>query len=343
MAIEIVETHELIRTVEHMPPLTSYWLDLAFPTVHLSQSEFIDFDVVDHKRRLAPFVAPTVQGQPMVQRGYSTRKFKPAYIKPKDPVDPARLLRRRAGERLTGSMTPSQREDAIIADILNDHRTGIERRWEWMAARAVIDGAVTIVGENYPEVQLSFGRHADHTKVLVGTALWSDTANSNPLTAIENWSMEMFNRSGYPATRVTFGTAAWQSFINHPKVKDMLDTRRGSENAIETGPGEASPFQWRGRLKSANIELYVYNDFYEDNLGVAQPFMSANDVVLTGQAIDGVRAFGAIMDKKANWEAVPIFPKMWEQEDPSGIFLMTQSAPLMIPTRPNNSMKVTVL
>lgn len=343
MAIEITETHELIRTIERFPPLSSYWLDLCFPSAHFSNTEFIDFDIVDKGRRLAPFVAPTVQGQPMVSRGHSVRKFKPAYIKPKDPVDVSRLLTRRAGEIFGGSnATPQSREDAIVGDILNDHRTGIERRWEWMAARAVIDGAIIIEGENYPRVQLSFGRNAGHTKVLAGAALWTDAA-SNPNDDIEAWGLEMFTNSGYPISRITFGPMAWRAFANNVAVKAMLETRRGSSNVIETGPQAAGqPFQYRGTLGSAAIELYVYNDSYEDNQGTSVPMMSTNDIVLTAASVDGIRAFGAIMDKKANWEARPMFPKMWEQEDPSGIFIMTQSAPLMIPARPNATMKVTV-
>lgn len=344
MAFEIVETHELVRTIELFPVQSSYWLDLCFPSVHLSNSEFIDFDIVDKGRRLAPFVAPTVQGQPMVNRGHSVRKFKPAYIKPKDPVDPARLLRRRAGELFnSNAATPQSREQAIIGDILSDHREGIERRWEWMAARAVIDGAIIIEGENYPRVQLSFGRNAAHTKTLAGTAMWTDDT-SDPLTDIETWGLEFFTNSGYPIDRITFGPMAWKSFANNPQVQRMLETRRGSTNAIETGPGQASlPAQDRGQLGSAAIDLVVYNDMYEDNTGVSVPMMGTNDIVLTSRAgIDGIRAYGAIMDKKANWEAMPIFPKMWEQEDPSGLFIMTQSAPLMIPGRPNASMKVTV-
>jgi hypothetical protein len=342
MAFDIIETHELVRTVSLFPPQSSYWLDLLYPSVHLSNTEFIDFDLVDRGRRLAPFVAPTVQGQPMVNRGHSVRKFKPAYVKPKDPVDPARLLRRRAGEMFGSSnATPQSREQAIIADILNDHREGIERRWEWMAARATIDGAVIIEGENYPKVSLSFGRAAGHTKTLSGAALWSDAA-STPLDDIEAWGLEFLTNSGYPIDRITFGPAAWSAFANNPQVKAMLETRRGSTNAIETGPGQASPAQNRGTLGSANIELFVYNDQYEDNTGVAVPMMNTNDIVLTSRGLDGIRAFGAIMDKKANWEAMPIFPKMWEQEDPSGLFIMTQSAPLMIPARPNASMRVTV-
>lgn len=342
MAFEITETHELIRVVELRPQKSSYWRDLLFGSVHLSNTEYIDFDIVDHARRLAPFVAPNVQGQPMVERGHSLRKFKPAYLKPKNAVTPDRLLTRRAGELLRGNtnVSPQAREDAIVADILNMHVDSIERRWEWMAARAAIDGAVTVVGENYPEVTLSFGRNASHTKTLA--TAWTDTVNSNPLNDIDAWNTEMMTNAGYPITRLTFGPMAFQAFINHPAVKDMLETRRGSTTSIETGPGTGQPSQYRGTLKSANIDLYVYADQYEDNEGVVQQMMSTNDVVATGDGFDGIQAFGAIMDRKANYEAVPIFPKMWEQEDPSGLFLMTQSAPLMIPGRPNASMRITV-
>jgi hypothetical protein len=343
MAIEVTETHELIRTIELMPPQSSYWLDLCFPSVHLSNTEYIDFDLVDKGRRLAPFVAPTVQGQPMTNRGHSVRKFKPAYVKPKDSVDPGRLLKRRAGEFFGNTQaTPQSREDAIIADILSDHRDAIYRRWEWMAARAVIDGAVIIEGENYPRVSLSFGRDASLTKTLTLGARW-DQSTGLPLDNIEDWGLEMMQLSGYPIDRITFGTAAWKAFANNPQVQNMLETRRGSTNAIETGPRSAAqPFQSRGQLGSAAIDLYVYNDAYEDNQGTLVPMMSADDIVLTSRGIDGIRAFGAIMDKKANYESRPIFPKMWEQEDPSGLFIMTQSAPLMIPARPNGSMRVTV-
>jgi hypothetical protein len=329
--MELYETHEMIGVIERLPPLTTYWLDLCFPGLVASDSEFIDFDLVDKGRRLAPFVAPTVQGVPMVAQGYSTRKFKPAYIKPKDTFNPTRVLQRRAGEPFGGTQSPQQRRDAILADILDEHRKGIVRRWEWMACRAAVDGSITIAGDNYPTVNLSFGRNASNTKVLVGTALWSDTTNSNPLADIESWNQEMFDRCGSGIDRITFTPTAW------------TETRRGSENAIETGPGKAAPFQYRGQLKSAAIDLYVYNDKYEDNQGASQSFLTAGDIVLTSNAVDGVRAFGAIMDDDANYKSMPIYPKMFKVPDPSGVFVMSQSAPLMIPRRPDATMKITVL
>lgn len=341
MAFEIVETHDLIGVVETLVQPSSYWLDLCFPREHRSESEYIDFDLVDTTRRLAPFVAPNVQGQPMVQQGAYLRKFKPAYVKPKDAVDPNRLFQRKAGEALGGTMTPKQREDAIIADILLAHANGIRRRWEWMAARAIIDGSVTVAGDNYPTVTVAFGRAAGNTKVLLTTTRWSEST-STPLLDLENWGTEMHETSGFVPTRATMGLAAWRAFYMHAEVKEMLETRRGSTNGLETGPGNGSPFQYRGTLGSSGLEIWTYNDKYEDNNGALVAFMSTNDVVLTSPAVQGVRAFGAIMDRKAGWAPLPIFPKMWEQEDPSGLFLMTQSAPLMIPMRPDASMKITV-
>lgn len=346
--MEILETHELLGVIENIPPRNSYWLDLAFPRVHMSTTEFIDFDLLDGARRLAPFVSPAVQGQPMVQRGHSTRKFKPAYVKMKDAVDPARLLTKRVGEALTTGirsqqLTPAQRHDAIVADILATQVDAYERRLEWMAAKSVQDGAITIEGENYPRVQLSFGRSAAHTKTLTGTAAWTDTTNSNPIQDIEDWALEMLTNSGRAVTRITFGVQAWKAFIAHPKTEKMLDTNlRGGSNSLELGPTQpAQGGQYRGTLKSMNVDLYVYNDQYEDNTGVLQNMMDPRDVVLTGDA-EGIRCFGAIMDNKANWQPLSLFTKMWEQEDPSGVFIMSQGAPLMVPSRPNATMRVRV-
>ena len=90
MAFDILETHELAGVIRTFPPMSSYWLDLCFPNVHFSNTEYIDFDIVDKARRLAPFVAPNVQGQPMLARRETIRKFKPAYLKPKEALDPQR-------------------------------------------------------------------------------------------------------------------------------------------------------------------------------------------------------------------------------------------------------------
>lgn len=341
MAFEIYETHELLGVLDNTPPPASYFLDQFFTSVHTSESEWIDFDLVDGNRRLAPFVAPNVQGQPMLQHGYATRKFKPAYIKPKDLVDPRRVLMRKAGEKLGGSLSPAQREDAIIADIQTSHRAMIYRTWEWMAASAIINGQVVCEGENYPSQTVAFGRSAGNTETLAGGAMWSNPTTAKPLDDIKRWSTQVL-RSGVKANRLTLSPDSATAFFATDQVKAEFETRRGTSfgQNFERNDLSGDTITYHGSLPGG-IEVVTYSDIYEDNMGDEQPFMPDNVALLTGN-VEGLRAFGAIMDRSAGWQPLPIFQKMYEQDDPSGLFLLSQSAPLMIPRRPNASFKAIV-
>jgi len=59
--------------------------------------------------------------------------------------------------------------------------------------------------------------------------------------------------------------------------------------------------------------------------------------------IEGYRAFGAIRDEAAGFQAVPYYVKSWLEEDPAVRFIMMQSAPLVVPYRVDASLCATVL
>mgnify|MGYP001765701451 CR=1 FL=1 len=342
MTINIQDSHTLAGVVEKLQPINSFWLNLVFPTVQTFEDEFIDFDIVDKGRRVAPFVAPNVAGKPMTSKGFATRRFKPAYVKPKHAVEPNRVLKRRAGEAYTGSMSPEQRERAIITDILREQREMIERRWDIMAASAVIDGSVTIAGDDYPEVTISFGRAAGNTVTLGNGERWGDSG-IKPLDQIQTWADTVYANSGYAPTDIIMGAAAWAAFRVDPDVQKQLEMRRGSvQSELNLAPEVLAPVAYKGQVGA--FRVWVYKDWYENNSGTNVEIMNSKAVVLLNpQAIEGVRAFGAIMDARAGFQAMPIFSKMWLNEDPSVTYLMSQSAPLMIPTRPNAVLKATVL
>jgi hypothetical protein len=92
----------------------------------------------------------------------------------------------------------------------------------------------------------------------------------------------------------------------------------------------------------APLELWTYADSYTNDAGTEVDILTATDVVGTGPGIKGVRCFGAIKDKRAGYVAAEMFPKMWENEDPSVVYAMTQSAPLMVPSEPNASFRIRV-
>lgn len=324
---------------------STYWLSLCFGTTVNFDDEFVDFEKLVGNRKLAPFVAPMSQGRPIYELGSEVTRFKPAYIKPKDPVSPARVIRRQPGELLPSALPndPMRRRNVLIADILRTHRSAIERRWEWMAAQAVIGGKVTIEGDDYPTRVVDFKRAAGHTITLGAGARWGD-AGVSILGNITTWRSLVFNaRYGGPTNRLTVGVDAWEVMRKDDEIKAQLDTQmRGTQAVLNTGIRSGENVEYVGNL-SQNLQLWVYNDFYEASDGTSTPFMSSKDVVLTGPNVNGVRAFGAILDVGAQYRPLPIYPKNWAENDPPVEFVMSQSAPLMVPVNPNNTLKATVL
>lgn len=343
MSINLYSTHELMGVVRTLRPPVTFWLDLCFPRVRTFGTEHIDFDDVIRGRRMAPFVAPNVSGRVMQEQGYTTKKFKPAYIKPKHVVDPTRTLTRMAGEAIGGEMSPGERFDANVADLLQTQREMIIRRLEWMASQAVQFGEVTVSGDDYPSQTVDFGRTITD-KNLTGNDRWSvDNTASDPFADLDTWMTELFQTAGYPATVAVMGTQAYSAMAAKTQFKDYLDIRRVTSTAFDIGPGNGLPAQYKGTLTNG-LEIWVYNDIYENDAGTNVAMMDPRDVILVNPVgLEGVRCFGAIMDARNGFQPVEMFPKMWEQEDPSVVYLMTQSAPLMVPMRPNASLRARVI
>lgn len=342
MAIDTYSTHELLGVVRKVNPPNLFWLNLCFNSEVLFDSEYIDFDLVDKGRRLAPFVSPMAQGKPMLQEGYMTRRFKPAYIKPKDNVDPRRLIKRMPGEAFGGDMSMEARRNAVIADITVTQRDMILRRLEWMAACAILDDQVVISGEDYPAVTVTFGRPTNQTVALLGADGWDDDDKVDVLNDLDEWMIRMQRASGYAPTKCIMGLDAWGTFKDKPEIQAKLDTRRGSTATLETALGNGESVQYRGTI--GPLEFWTYAEIYEDNSGNVVDMMDSESLVLINPAgVDGVRCFGAILDPKAGYRPASIWPKNFYSEDPPAEFVMSQSAPLMVPRRPAAAMRVKVI
>jgi Phage major capsid protein E len=338
--MNIYDTRTLAQVISVQPSLTTFWLDY-FPTELTFDTMDIQFDMVPNQRRLAPFVAPNVAGRIMRDKGYTAKTFRPAYVKPKHTIDPSRAIPRTPGEAIGGSLSLDQRMNAILVKNLADQKQMIQRRWEWMACKAVVDSAVTVVGDDYPSVTVNFGRDASLSSTLLTTARWSQTT-SDPLGDIGDMRKKVFDLASAGVTRLVFGLDAWDLFSQHAKVTPLLNSlTRGSNTTFNIAIAEGTPFEYRGQISGQNgigvLDMYTYSETYEDDNGTAQPFMDTDAVVGLGAGLQGVRCFGAIMDIDAGLVATPMFSKQWSEKDPSAWYVLTQSAPLMVPAQPNGS------
>lgn len=153
-----------------------------------------------------------------------------------------------------------------------------------------------------------------------------------------------FKRGRSAVNDVIMGTTALGLFMEDEKVLELLNNQvKGAEQTQLDRSGvaviEGAMFVGRiGGPLGAPINIWAYANDYEDpDDGELKPYMGSGDVALVGTGVQGTQAFGAIMDKKANLQAVRMFPTMWDDNDPPATWTMTQSAPLMVPVNANNT------
>lgn len=348
MTIErnLYTTQELLGVFYDLEPSQEFWLGF-FPGLHQSETVNIEWSKVTDFRHLAPLVLPTVQGKPTYSAAEQVESIRPAYLKPKDSVEAAHMQVRRAGLGELGQMeplTPQQRHDATIVAIMEKQRKDTERRWEWMAAQAILYGSITLVSDDYPETIVDFKRDAGHSVVLGAGSRWGDSGISI-VDNIDEWNDTMADaKFGGPATNIIVGTKAWKVIKQDPEIIALLnkDIRQTSGTSFDFGVGDGSKLQRKGNL-SENITLWVYSDYYQAADGTVVPFMDSRDVLMVGNNVEGIKCFGTILDPKAGYQSLPMFPKMWESDDPAATMVMTQSAPIMLPVNPNNTFHARVV
>lgn len=356
MAFDIYTPHDLYAVMydERQEVETSHWLDMFFPNSYFSTQEEILFDKIATTRKIAPFMLPNESGKPIYRReGERLASFKPAYTKPKDALRPTEMLQRQPGELVRQNLlSPQARWDGEIVRITQYHRKAIHRLWDYMGAKSILDGKITInyqrdAGAPYPSVIVDFGRAAGHTITLGSGARWGDSGVSI-FGYIQTW-MDLMSGAefGGAPNKLILGSAAYVPFRSDPEIKALMDKNfRGSDDVnINRGlirKDVMQPFTHIGTL-GAGLEVWLYTGSFQNNDGSFTQVMDPRDIVMTAPGIEGVKAFGAILDSDAQLQSMDIFTKMFKENDPPATFIMSQSAPLMIPVNPNRSLRARVV
>ncbi len=348
--VNIYDTNVLVQLVPNLKVSQNFLLDRFFPNIVTSDTEYVSIDVDLGKRRMAPFVSPLHEGKLVEARRYQTNTFKPAYIKDKRAPDLRKPVRRMMGERIGGELSAAEREMAKLQFELTDQIDMINRRLEWMAAQALLTGTITVAGDGFPTTLIDYGRDASLTVALGAGVKWTAANIASgaavPSDDVSTWAQSILKASGTVVTDIVFTTTAFNAFKRDPVVKAAIwfpgnGNAAGSANAINVATGIVRGAQYQGRWGA--YDLWVYNDWYVDASGVEQPMMPAGSLVMAGPDMSGTRSFGAIMDPEFAYGAMAYAPKSWVNKDPAQRYLMTQSSPLVIPSRANGALAATVL
>lgn len=355
---ELWDTNRFLGVYRDIKSDPLYWTQW-FPYEIRSNDEWIDFEKMPVEgRKLAPFVMPLARGASVYEDTGTAFRFKPAYIKLEDQIDPLMPLRRRVGidsnmSQMPVELSPEQRLTLIRAAMTQSHYRAINRRFNWMAATALRDGAVTISGENYPTVLLDFKRAANHTVTLTAGNRFGETGVS-----IVDFFQLVLDRmtqadfGGVP-TRATMGGGVWAVIRKDEEFLKHMDVNlRGGNITIERGLVSGETVFKVGTMtvggsSGQSIELWVDNSTYLDpDTGIATRYIGNHQILFTASpdTVSGTRAFGRIIDRSAGWEALPIFPKNWvTQGDVEVEYITHKSAPLFVPINPNATLLANVI
>lgn len=356
---ELWDTRRFLGVYRDIKADPLYWTQW-FQNEILSEDEYIDFEKMPiQSRKLAPFVMPLARGESIYDDTSTAYRFKPAYSKLEDRIDPLMPLTRRVGIDRNMSdpmptLSPAQRLTLIRAAITRAHVDAMERLWNYMACIALRDGQITLSGKNYPTTVVNFQRASNHTITLGNTERWGDSG----VSIIDFFQLVIDRMSaadfGGVPVRVVMGSKAWKTMRASEEIQKYLDLdKRDSSNVIfERSLVTGDPVFPVGRLyvgggSGAYIELWVDNSTYKHpETGVVTRYIGTHQALFLGtaQAINGFQTFGRIIDRSANWEPMRLFPKNWvSQGDLEVEYITHKSAPLMVPLNPNATLLANVV
>lgn len=352
MEYSLWDNRKFMGMLAEVRPRRNYWLDLLFGFEIRSDNEWIDFEKIPTNGRVAaPYVMPLAEGRPVFELATRVGRFKPAYTKLKDVIDPLMGLVKIAGSGEAifdpSRLSIMERRELIRIQMNAQHVEAIETLWELQAAQAAIFGGYTVSGIDYPAVTLNFGRSADLTVLKGAGTYWGD-AGVSVLDDFQTLSDRMIDAPfGAVPTRATMGLGAWARMRNNEEILKHMDTTlRGGAATIDRGltGGTFDKTYKVGELQfgggsGQSIELFVSAEKYQPRRGEAEvPFLPTNAVVLSGSAnaYQGYRCFGTIVDPNHEYAALPISGRNWQETgDPAVEYMLHQSSPVHVPVNAN--------
>lgn len=349
--MDIFEPRTMLDAIEEMHPPTLFLRDTFFPQAEPADTEHLDVDIVKGSRTMAPFVHPLAEGRMVEGEGFETKSIKPGYIKPKMVTTAGDALKRQAGEVIyAGGKSPAERAAAKLGKDLAKLMADIDRREEWMAAKIMDSGTVTMTIKAESGEQLrtvDFLMDANH-KITLGLGDRWNEETSDPIADLTAWSVLCRKDSGINPTEVIMGGDAVAAFLRHPGVQKFMDLRRVDMGQIDPRqlPNGVS---YVGRLNapSLTVDIWTYDAWYKDDAtGTLTSMVPTKKVWMGSRATANRTLYAVIQDIEAiegGQAAVRRFAKSWVTKDPGARWLMVQSAPLVAMLQPGAFVSAEVL
>lgn len=335
------EPRAMTEVITRRKPLPAFFRDRFFRRRPPQNASVLEVHVVSRGRQLAPFVTEHEAGRIVGGRTKEAYTIKAPRLRPKRPFRAVDLLNDMAAGRSPYDEQTDPVELALV-ETMDDLRDDIELTVEWMCAQAVTGGKVLVVdnieGVQMPVFTVDYQMPAAHRVLLDGADLWS-AAGSKLRSGVEGWANLIQEETGLAPDTLALGKNAWDAFFGHADVKDSLDTRNVNGGTITLNANSMFKGVWNG------LEVFVYSATCPDHTGEVKHLLDP-DCALLGCSVntpaDTRIEYGRPVDLACKGPA-QVFAKAWEQDDPSGLFVLAESRPLPWPRQPGAFVHAKVL
>lgn len=328
--IDIFEPRTMLKFVERMSKPNTFLRDTFFKNREYSTTDKVDVDIKKGSRKIAPFVHEKIGGKLVENSGYKTETFAPPLVAPDKITTAADIQKRSMGENIYSAKTPAERAGEKLVKDLAELEEMITRREELMCAQALFEGKITVQGEGL-DYLIDF--NFTNKETLSGTDLWSDYANSNPIADLKRYQRTIQTNGHVTGDIVIMSSDVVDKFINHPKVKDILNIRnlKVGEVNVQVLPNGVT---YVGEIAGVG-KIYEYNEYYfDEETKTMKSMVPEGTVTLLSTAAEFSMGYAAItLIKDSNfvtYESERV-PDTWTEKRPDRQFISLSSKPLPIP------------
>ena len=344
MPLNFFETHTLLMAVEKLTPPTTFLRDRYFPTNAASDIFSTNDVLVEYKegsKRVAPFVAPRKDGVTILRNGYEVQRFEPPRVAPRRMLTIDDLNKRGFGEALLSTLTPEQRQRALILKDAQELSDMISRREEAMAAEVMQTNGCIMkhIADDVDvadEKSINFA-NGDTSWQYAPTGNWAkDYAGIlGDLGAMAR----LLTKRGLAATELVVGADAADAILANTEIQKLLALKNYEAGRIDPktlphGVTHIATLNAKGRL----IDVLCYDEEYTEG-NDTKAYIDSKTVILTAPGA-GRTLYGAVNQVEQSDGLFHTYtgkrvPKYLSNADGNSRSLTLTSCPLLIPNNKN--------
>lgn len=271
---DLKHSNEIIHRIDQAQLPETFLYDVLVDKEQKFKTDYVTIEIQDGADVAAPFIVPRIDGVPVERRGYELKRIQPVTIGGKRTLTIDDAEQRQYGEDLHTTLTPEQRQGAMIMKDVFELKNMNKLRREAMVANVIQKNAINwseVIDENGkrgPDMEMRFYKGKNNPSEFPIAQNWdtSEAGGKQLLNDIYKMSDDLINR-GLEATMLIVSPDVAQVIVQNEYLLKLLDNKRYELGDMDTKYDTKYKSVRRiGRINAygADVEIYSYGGSYTE-------------------------------------------------------------------------------